>query len=78
MSSEKTAYIIISLEPFVHKCYEKCDVGSSVCKGINGGERVTSKLNAEPSIGVTHVVGKRASMNHQQVTLFFCSLSAIR
>ena len=43
MSSEKTVYIIISLESFVDKCYEKFDVGGSVCKGINDGERVTPK-----------------------------------
>ena len=43
VSSEKTVSIIISLEPFVDKCYEKCKVDSSVCKGINDGERVTPK-----------------------------------
>ena len=30
VSSKKTVYIIISLEPFVDKCYEKFDVGGSV------------------------------------------------
>ena len=39
VSSKKTVYIIISLESFVDKCYEKFDVGGSVCKGINDGER---------------------------------------
>ena len=76
MSSKKTVYFTISLEPFVNKYYEKCDVGSRVCNGINDGER--PKMYTEPSIHVTHVAGKHAAMNHQQVTLLFCSLSAFR
>ena len=70
VSSKKTVYIIISLESFVDKCYEKFDVGGSVCKGINDGERVIPKMHAEPSIYVVHVAGTHAAMNHKHVTFF--------
>ena len=45
MSSEKTVYFTISLEPFVNKYYEKCDLGSRVCNGINDGERPKSRAS---------------------------------
>ena len=43
MKCQVRSQFIISLEPLIDKCYEKCYIGSSVCKGTNNAERVTPK-----------------------------------